>query len=303
MSKFYTDGKDDMFIYKFTADIKEPEAGVDYNDYTNSFSSKRDTSEAVGSYSKSEMKYTRDESVMDKALVSFLRRYSNHSNHTYRSDRSITVSWDYSESFVTVCYVTNCKEDVIAKFTLEEIHIPNELFDKMSDKVTYRFPDTVNAPYIPNTPYLYNNGAGDPIHTYAANSLGGTMKNTDGSQIGSYNASTSADAIRAVKSPNFVETFNVANFFGNFSRVPVADRDKYNAALTEAKKTYGDYITDFIVPDASKLTKAQCKDIVKEYDEIKKSVETPGDCIPVVFDLETYSTKIVSEHGAGPTIY
>ena len=303
MSKFYTDGKDDMVIYKFTADVKEPEAGVDYNDYPNSFSSKRDTSEAVGSYSKSEMKYTRDESVMDKALVSFLRRYSNHSNHTYRSDRSITVHWDYSESFVTVCYVTNCKEDVIAKFTLEEIHIPNDLFDKMQDTVsTYRFPDTVNAPYIPSTPYL----RGHEITCDKADTvvkLNNSVKNTDGAQLGIYNASTSADAIRAVKSPNFVETFNVANFFGNFSRVPVADRDKYNAALTEAEKAYGDYIIDFIVPDASKLTKAQCKDIVKEYDEIKKKFETPDDCIPVVFDLETYSTKIVSEFGAGPTIY
>ena len=297
MSKFYADGKDDMVIYKFTADVNDPVAGVDYNDYEGA-------TEDVGSYSKSEMKYTRDETVMDMALVSFLRRYANHNDHTYRSDRSITVRWDYSESFVTVCYVTNCKEDVIAKFTLEELHIPNDLFDKMPNTTTnYRFPDNgfVNVPYVP-TSHLRGtaapSGQADVVTT-----LTNSVTNTNGSQIGSYNASTSADAIRAVKSPNFVETFNVANFFGNFSRVPVADRDKYNAALTEAEKTYGDYIVDFIVPDASKLTKAQCKDIVKEYDEIKKSVETPGDCIPVVFDLATYSTKVVTGYGAGPTIY
>lgn len=299
MSKFYTDGKDDMVVYKFTADIKEPVAGVDYNDYAGA-------TEDVGSYSKPEMKYTRDESVMDRALVSFLRRYSNHNDHTYRSDRSITVHWDYSASFVTVCYVTNHKEDVIAKFTLEELQIPNELFDKMPQPVTtpiYRDYDTNTTPYNPCTsPFLYARGSGDPIPTdYPLTTS--AVKNADGSQVGSYNASTSADAIRAVKSPNFVETFSVANFFGNYSRVPVADREKYNTALTEAEKAYGDFIIDFIVPDASKLTKDQCKDIVKEYDEIKKKFETPDDCIPVVFDLSTYSTKIVSEFGTGPTIY
>lgn len=296
MSKFYTDGKDDMVIYKFTAVIKEPMPGTEYDA----------TTEDIGSYSKPEMKFTTDESVMDKALVSFLRRYANHNYHTYRSDRSITVNWDYSASFVTKCVVEGSAELPIASFTLEEIHIPNALFDKVplpSTVPNYREYDTINAPYIPRTPFLYTNGAGDPIPTYDASSITGTVKNADGSQVGSYNASTSADAIRAIKSPNFVETFSVANFFGNYSRVPVADREKYNTALSEAEKAYGDFIIDFIVPDASKLTKDQCKDIVKEYDEIKKKFETPDDCIPVVFDLSTYSTKIVSEFGTGPTIY
>ena len=300
MSKFYTDGKDDMVIYKFTADVNDPVAGVDYNDYEGA-------TEDVGSYSKSEMKYTRDETVMDMALVSFLRRYANHNNHTYRSDRSITVRWDYSESFVTVCYVTNCKEDVIAKFTLEELHIPNDLFDKMPNTTTnYRFPDNgfVNVPYVPTS---HLRGTATPSgQADVVTALTNSVTNTDGSQIGSYNVSSSADAIRAVKSPNFVETFNVANFFGNFSRVPIADRDKYNTAITEAEKVYGDHIIDFIVPDVTKLTKTQCNDIVKEYDELRKKrkkSDQDGNFIPVVFDLATYSAKVFTGSGNCPTIY
>lgn len=279
MSKFYADGKDDMIIYKFSTRFApiDPDA-ADNPTEVNRFTGKGGT------------KYVRDESILDKTVADFTRRY--YGNNTYRSDANISFEWTYDD-FVTTCSIGD-EDGFLAEFKLEEIHIPNELFDKMQDKVTYRFPDTVNAPYNPNTPYLRG-------HEIAVGQA--SIKTTDGSQLGIYNASTSADAIRAVKSPNFVETFNVANFFGNFSRVPVADRDKYNAAITEAEKTYGDYIIDFIVPDASKLTKAQCKDIIKEYDDIKKTSETPGDCIPVVFDLETYSTKIVSEFGAGPTIY
>ena len=289
MSKFYTDGKDDMFIYKFSTRFApiDPDA-VDKSAEVNRF---------IG---KGETKYVRDESILDKTVADFTRRYYDNKNNTYRSDANISFDWTY-DNFVTTCSIGD-ENGFLAEFKLEEIHIPNELFDRMQDKVTYRLPDTVNVPYVPNTPYL----RGHEITCDNADTvikLTNSVKNTDGSQIGSYNASTSADALRAVKSPNFVETFNVANFFGNYSRVPVADRDKYNAALTEAEKAYGDYIIDFIVPDASKLTKAQCKDIVKEYDEIKKKFETPDDCIPVVFDLETYSTKIVSEFGAGPTIY
>ena len=281
MSKFYADGKDDMIIYKFSTRF----APVDEDAF--------DKSTEVNQFiSKGETKYVRDESILDKTVADFTRRYYSKKTNAYRSDANISFDWTY-DNFVTTCSIGD-EDGFLAEFKLEAIHIPNELFDRMSDKVTYRFPDTVNAPYVPNTPYL----RGNEITVGQA-----LIKTTDGSQLGTYNASTSADAIRAVKSPNFVETFNVANFFGNFSRVPVADRDKYNAALAEAKKTYGDYVTDFIVPDASKLTKVQCKDIIKEYDEIKKKFETPDDCIPVVFDLETYSTKIVSEFGAGPTIY
>lgn len=291
MSKFYTDGKDDMVIYKFSTRF----APVDPDSFDKSVETNR--------FDKNdETKYVRDESILDKAVVDFTRRYYANNNNTYRSDTNISFDWTYA-NFVTICSIGD-ENGFLAEFKLEEIRIPNDLFDNMpSTTKNYRFPDNgfVNVPYVP-TSHLRGtatpSGQADVVTT-----LTNSVTNTDGSQIGSYNASTSADAIRAVKSPNFVETFNVANFFGNFSRVPVADRDKYNAALTEAEKTYGDYIVDFIVPDASKLTKAQCKDIVKEYDEIKKSFETPDDCIPVVFDLETYSTKIVSEYGAGPTIY
>lgn len=289
MSKFYADGKDDMIIYKFSTRF----APVDED----AFDKSTEVNRFIG---KGETKYVRDESVLDKTVADFTRRYYGNKNNTYRSDANISFDWTY-DNFVTTCSIGD-EDGFLAEFKLEEIHIPNELFDRMQDKVTYRFPDTVNTPYVPNTPYLRGNeitcGPADTVVK-----LTNSVKNTDGSQLGTYNASTSADAIRAVKSPNFVETFNVANFFGNYSRVPVADRDKYNAAITEAEKTYGDYIIDFIVPDVTKLTKAQCKDIIKEYDEIKKKSETPGDCIPVVFDLETYSTKIVSEFGAGPTIY
>lgn len=291
MSKFYTDGNDDMVIYKFSTRF----APVDPDSF--------DKSVEVNRFDKNgETKYVRDESILDKAVVDFTRRYYAIKNNTYRSDTNISFDWTY-DNFVTTCSIGD-ENGFLAEFKLEEIRIPNDLFDNMpSTTKNYRFPDNgfVNVPYVP-TSHLRGtatpSGQADVVTT-----LTNSVTNTDGSQIGSYNAATSADAIRAVKSPNFVETFNVANFFGNFSRVPVADRDKYNAALTEAEKTYGDYIVDFIVPDASKLTKAQCKDIVKEYDEIKKSFETPDDCIPVVFDLETYSTKIVSEYGAGPTIY
>ena len=291
MSKFYTDGKDDMVIYKFSTRF----APVDPDSF--------DKSVEVNRFDKNdETKYVRDESILDKAVADFTRRYYAINNNTYRSDTNISFDWTY-DNFVTICSIGD-ENGFLAEFKLEEIRIPNDMFDNMpSTTKNYRFPDNgfVNVPYVP-TSHLRGtatpSGQADVVTT-----LTNSVTNTDGSQIGSYNASTSADAIRAVKSPNFVETFNVANFFGNFSRVPVADRDKYNAALTEAEKTYGDYIVDFIVPDASKLTKAQCKDIVKEYDEIKKSFETPDDCIPVVFDLETYSTKIVSEYGAGPTIY
>lgn len=283
MSKFYTDGKDDMVIYKFSTRF----APVDPDSFDKSVETNR--------FDKNdETKYVRDESILDKAVADFTRRYYAINNNTYRSDTNISFDWTY-DNFVTICSIGD-ENGFLAEFKLEEIRIPNDLFDNMPSTTTnYRFPDNgfVNVPYVP-TSHLRGN---------EINGSATLIKNTDGSQLGTYNTSTSADAIRAVKSPNFVETFNVANFFGNFSRVPVADRDKYNAALTEAEKTYGDYIVDFIVPDASKLTKAQCKDIVKEYDEIKKSFETPGDCIPVVFDLETYSTKIVSEYGAGPTIY
>lgn len=291
MSKFYTDGNDDMVIYKFSTRF----APVDPDSFDKSVEANR--------FDKNgETKYVRDESILDKAVADFTRRYYAIKNNTYRSDTNISFDWTY-DNFVTTCSIGD-ENGFLAEFKLEEIRIPNDLFDKMPNTTTnYRFPDNgfLNVPYVP-TSHLRGtatpSGQADVVTT-----LTNSVTNTDGSQIGSYNASTSADAIRAVKSPNFVETFNVANFFGNFSRVPVADRDKYNAALTEAEKTYGDYIVDFIVPDASKLTKAQCKDIVKEYDEIKKSFETPDDCIPVVFDLETYSTKIVSEYGAGPTIY
>ncbi len=281
MAKFYTDGKDDMIIYKFSTRF----APVDED----AFDKSTEVNRFIGN---GETKYVRDESILDKTVADFTRRYYGNKNNTYRSDANISFDWTY-DNFVTTCSIGD-EDGFLAEFKLEAIHIPNELFDRMSDKVTYPFPDTVNGPYVPNTPYL----RGNEITVGQA-----SIKTTDGSQLGTYNVSTSADAIRAVKSPNFVETFNVANFFGNYSRVPVADRDKYNAAITEAEKTYGDYIIDFIVPDVSKLTKAQCKDIIKEYDEIKKKFETPGDCIPVVFDLETYSTKVVSEFGAGPTIY
>lgn len=291
MSKFYADGKDDMVIYKFSTRF----APVDPDSFDKSVEANR--------FDKNgETKYVRDESILDKAVADFTRRYYAIKNNTYRSDTNISFDWTY-DNFVTTCSIGD-ENGFLAEFKLEEIRIPNDLFDKMPNTTTnYRFPDNgfVNVPYVPTSRLRGTatpSGQADVVTT-----LTNSVTNTDGSQIGSYNASTSADAIRAVKSPNFVETFNVANFFGNFSRVPVADRDKYNAALTEAEKTYGDYIVDFIVPDASKLTKAQCKDIVKEYDEIKKSFETPDDCIPVVFDLETYSTKIVSEYGAGPTIY
>lgn len=291
MSKFYTDGKDDMVIYKFSTRF----APVDPDSFDKSVETNR--------FDKNdETKYVRDESILDKAVADFTRRYYAINNNTYRSDTNISFDWTYA-NFVTICSIGD-ENGFLAEFKLEEIRIPNDLFDNMPSTMTnYRFPDNgfVNVPYVP-TSHLRgtatSSGQADVVTT-----LTNSVTNTDGSQIGSYNASTSADAIRAVKSPNFVETFKVANFFGNFSRVPVSDRDKYNAALTEAEKTYGDYIVDFIVPDASKLTKAQCKDIVKEYDEIKKSFETPDDCIPVVFDLETYSTKIISEFGAGPTIY
>ena len=282
MSKFYADGKDDMVIYKFSTRFApvDPDA-FDKSVETNRFDKNDET------------KYVGDKSIFDKAVVDFTRRYHDVKNNTDRSDANISFDWTYDNS-VTICSIGN-EDGFLAEFKLEEIRIPNDLFDKIPETVKYSFPDNgfVNVPYVPTSHLRGNEITGTPA----------LIKNTDGSQLGTYNTYTSADAIRAVKSPNFVETFNVANFFGNFSRVPVADRDKYNAALTEAEKTYGDYITDFIVPDATKLTKAQCKDIVKEYDEIKKSVETPGDCIPVVFDLETYSTKIVSEFGAGPTIY
>ena len=281
MAKFYTDGKDDMIIYKFSTRF----APVDED----AFDKSTEVNRFIGN---GETKYVRDESILDKTVADFTRRYYGNKNNTYRSDANISFDWTY-DNFVTTCSIGD-EDGFLAEFKLEAIHIPNELFDRMSDKVTCPFPDTVNGPYVPNTPYL----RGNEITVGQA-----SIKTTDGSQLGTYNVSTSADAIRAVKSPNFVETFNVANFFGNYSRVPVADRDKYNAAITEAEKTYGDYIIDFIVPDVSKLTKAQCKDIIKEYDEIKKKFETPGDCIPVVFDLETYSTKVVSEFGAGPTIY
>jgi len=290
MSKFYTDGKDDMVVYKFTVVIKEPVPGTEYDA----------TTEDIGSYSKPEMKFTTDESVMDKALVSFLRRYANHDNHTYRSDRRISINWDYSESFVTKCVVEGSDELPIATFTLEEIHIPNELFDKVPLPTTvpnYREYDTITAPYIPRTPYLYDNGAGDPIPTYDANSITGTVKNTDGSQVGSYNASTSADAIRAVKSPNFVESFNVTNFFGKFSRVPLADKAKCEKALKDAESVYGKEIWEYIVPDASKLTEEQCADINRYY---RKNVR---DDVPVIFDLATYTTKFIDGAKLGPTIY
>nr|DAR24331.1 MAG TPA: hypothetical protein [Caudoviricetes sp.] len=282
MAKFYTDGKDDMIVYKFSTRF----APVDPDSFDKSVETNR--------FDKTgETKYVCDESILDKAVADFTRRYYDAKNNAYRSDYRIGFTWTY-DNFVTTCTIDD-EDGFLAEFKLEEIRIPNDLFDKMPETAKYSFPDNdfVNVSYVP-TPHLRGNEiTGTPA----------LIKNTAGSQLGTYNTYTSADAIRAVKSPNFVETFNVANFFGNFSRVPVADRDKYNAALTEAEKTYGDYITDFIVPDASKLTKAQCKDIVKEYDEIKKSVETPGDCIPVVFDLETYSTKIISELGTGPTIY
>ena len=291
MSKFYADGKDDMIIYKFSTRFApiDPDA-VDNPTEVNRFAGKGET------------KYVRDESILDKAVADFTRRYYDATNNAYRSDYRIGFTWTY-DNFVTTCTIDD-EDGFLAEFKLEEIRIPNDLFDKMPETVKYSFPDNgfVNVPYVP-TSHLRGTAAPSGRHTDIVTTLANSVKNTDGAQLGIYNASTSADALRAVKSPNFVETFNVANFFGNFSRVPVADRDKYNAAISEAEKTYGDYITDFIVPDVSKLTKAQCKDIVKEYDEIKKKFETPGDCIPVVFDLETYSTKVVSEFGAGPTIY
>lgn len=292
MSKFYTDGKDDMVIYKFSTRF----APVDPDSFDKSVETNR--------FDKNdETKYVRDESILDKAVADFTRRYYDIKNNTYRSDSRIEFNWTY-DNFITNCTIGD-ENGFLAEFELEEIRIPNDLFDKMSDKLTYRFPDTVNTPYIPNAPYLRGSeitcGPADTVIK-----LTNSVTNTAGSQIGSYNASTSADAIRAVKSPNFVETFNVANFFGNFSRVPIADRDKYNTAITEAEKVYGDHIIDFIVPDVTKLTKTQCNDIVKEYDELRKKrkkSDQDGNFIPVVFDLATYSAKVFTGSGNCPTIY
>lgn len=294
MPKFYTDGKDDMVIYKFSTRF----ARVDPDSFDKSVETNR--------FDKTgETKYVGDESILDKAVVDFTRRYYDNMNAAYRSDYRIGFTWNY-DNFVTTCTIDD-DDGFLAEFKLEEIHIPNDLFDKMPNMVNYSFPDTgfVNVPYVPNPSYVYERGPGDHIPTITTDHAS-SIKNTNGSQIGSYNASTSADAIRAVKSPNFVETFNVANFFGNFSRVPIADRDKYNTAITEAEKVYGDHIIDFIVPDVTKLTKTQCNDIVKEYDELRKkrkNSDQDGNFIPVVFDLATYSAKVFTGSGNCPTIY
>lgn len=284
MAKFYTDGKDDMIVYKFSTRF----APVD----SDSFDKSIEINRFEGT---SETKYVDDKSILDKTVADFTRRYFDPKCNTHRSDANILFDWKY-DNFVTTCSVGNV-DGFLAEFKLEEIHIPNSLFSKMSDTINYRFPDTIRTPYSPTAvPQLHN----DIIVT---NATGNSVRNAVGSQIGIYNASTSADAIRAVKSPNFVETFNVANYFGNFSRVPVTDTEKYHAALNEAETSYGDHIADFIVPDVTKLTKTQCSDIVKDYDELKKNSGKEDNYIPVVFDLATYSTKIVSEFGTGPTVY
>ena len=294
MSKFYTDGKDDMVIYKFSTRFAPADEIVfDKSTEVNRF------------IDKGETKYVGDESILDKTVADFTRRYYDNKNNTYRSDANISFDWTY-DNFVTTCSIGD-ENGFLAEFKLEEIHIPNAMFDKMPNTTTnYRFPDNgfVNVPYVPTS---HLRGTATPSgQTDVVTTLTNSVTNTDGSQIGSYNASTSADAIRAVKSPNFVETFNVANFFGNFSRVPIADRDKYNTAITEAEKVYGDHIIDFIVPDVTKLTKTQCNDIVKEYDELRKKrkkSDQDGNFIPVVFDLATYSAKVFTGSGNCPTIY
>lgn len=294
MPKFYTDGKEDMVIYKFSTRF----APVDPDSFDKSVETNR--------FDKNdETKYVCDESILDKAVADFTRRYYDIKNNTYRSDTNISFDWTY-DNFITNCTIGD-EDGFLAEFELEEIHIPNDLFDKMPETVKYSFPDTgfVNAPYVP-TPHLRGTAVPSGRQADVVTTLANSVTNTDGSQIGSYNASISADAIRAVKSPNFVETFNVANFFGNFSRVPIADRDKYNTAITEAEKVYGDHIIDFIVPDVTKLTKTQCNDIVKEYDELRKKrkkSDQDGDFIPVVFDLATYSAKVFTGSGNCPTIY
>lgn len=266
MTKFYTDGKDDLILYGITN-------------------------------LSGETKYSKNEDCIDKALIDWI--YKSRLDLT---DSQILSGYDFTwwtkPCGTKIVEIHGTKKKLVEKFVQTKIIIPNGVFDPMptsSDSIPC---PAINTAREPSTVVVADNNTTIPASSSEAitDNHQTVIRNPFGNSVGIIKTVGVTDD---QKSDTSDAATYVTTVYGNKEPIKATDAELFYSRLNAAIHMYGSRIRDFIVKDSRLLNKDSIYELRSLYLD---KAETDSSLQAYVFSLHDFSVHCLHADGTHVTL-